>query len=113
MTNKTIDIPELLGDLDAGVFVQRLEAALREVAMGVTTTGKKGDVVVKFGFERIGDSSQVTCTHAIKFKKPTSKGNATEEATTKTPLHVGTGGVLSLYPETQPDMFQRDATARA
>ena len=112
MTTKTIDIGTLLGDLDAGVFNQRLEAAMRDTAMGVVTTGKKGDVTVKFSLERIGDSSQVTCTHSIKFKKPTAKGNATEEATTKTPLHVGTGGVLSLFPESQPDMFARGDTAR-
>lgn len=114
MNQKTNDIPELLGDLDAGVFIQRFDAALRDVAMGVTTTGKKGDVVVKFSFERIGDSSQVTCTHAIKFKKPTAKGNATEEATTKTPLHVGRGGVLSLFPTDETkDMFARPQAERA
>jgi hypothetical protein len=30
-----------------------------------------------------------------------------EEATTSTPLHVGKGGALSLFPESQTDMFKR------
>lgn len=103
--SKTTDIAQLFHDLDAGIFSQRLDAAMRDVALGVTTTGKKGSVTIKLDLERIGDSNQVTCTHAIKFLKPTAKGKATEEAVTKTPLHVGTGGALSLFPESQSDMF--------
>jgi hypothetical protein len=106
--SKTTDIATLFHDLDAGIFAQRLDAAMRDVALGVTSTGKKGKVTIVLDLERIGDSSQVTCTHAIKFIKPTTKGKATEEAVTKTPLHVGTGGALSLFPETQVDMFHRD-----
>ena len=50
------------------------------------------------------------CKHQIKYARPTEKGKAMEEATTSTPLHVGVGGVLSLFPMTQTqDMFQRDA----
>jgi hypothetical protein len=111
--SKTTDIATLFHDLDAGVFSQRLDAAMRDVALGVTHTGKKGQVVIKLDLERIGDSSQVTCTHQIKSKKPTPKGCATEEATTKTPLHVGTGGALSLFPEQQSDMFVKREGASA
>lgn len=107
MQQKTTDIATLFHDLDAGVFAQRLDAAMRDVALGVVHTGKKGKVTIQLDLERIGDSNQVTCTHAIKFAKPTSKGKAMEEATTKTPLHVGTGGALSLFPETQGALFDR------
>lgn len=58
--------------------------------------------MITLDIARIGDSSQVTCTHGIKYKRPTAKGSVTEDATTSTPLHVGTGGKLSLFPETQP-----------
>jgi hypothetical protein len=105
--NKPTDITDLLNDLDAGIFIERLSAALRDTALGVVTTGKKGSVTITLGLERTGDSSQVVCTHAIKYARPTSKGKATEEATTKTPLHVGKGGVLSLFPESQTEMFKR------
>ena len=68
---------------------------------------------VSADLERIGDSSQVTCKHQVKYAKPTTKGRVLEEATTSTPLHVGRGGALSLFPESQTDMFQRTATASA
>ena len=111
--NKSTDITTLFNDLDAGIFVERLSAALRDTALGVTTTGKKGKVTITLDLERIGDSSQVKCNHAIKYAKPTIKGKVVEEASTSTPLHVGVGGVLSLFPETQADMFTKRAIAAA
>ena len=112
--SKTTDVAQLFHDLDAGIFTQRLDAAMRDVALGVVTTGKKGKVTITLDLERIGDASQVKCTHAIKSTKPTIKGKVMEEATTSTPLHVGTGGVLSLFPESQSDMFgKRDEAAQA
>jgi len=113
--SKPTDITTLFHDLDAGIFVQRLDAALRDTALGVVNTGKKGKITITLDLERIGDSHQVTCTHAIKYSKPTPKGKAMEEASTRTPLHVGTGGVLSLFPESQPGLFtatSETATAR-
>jgi hypothetical protein len=109
--SKPTDVTTLFNDLDAGIFVQRLSAALRDTALGVVTTGKKGKFTITLDLERIGDSSQVTCKHQVKYAKPTTKGRVLEEATTSTPLHVGTGGVLSLFPESQTDMFQRTAAA--
>lgn len=103
--SKPTDITTLFNDLDAGVFVERLSAALRDTALGVVTTGKKGKVTITLDIERSGDSSQVLCKHQIKYARPTAKGKAMEEATTSTPLHVGTGGALSLFPETQTQMF--------
>lgn len=103
----TTDVTTLINDLDAGIFAQRLSAALRDTALGVVTTGKKGNVTIKLDLERIGDSSQVKCLHQIKYARPTAKGKATEEATTSTPLHVGNGGALSLFPESQTQMFER------
>lgn len=112
--SKGTDVTTLINDLDAGIFAERLSAALRDTALGVVTTGKKGKVTITLDLARIGDSSQVQCTHQIKYARPTAKGKAMEEATTSTPLHVGVGGVLSLFPETQTQMFgDRDESARA
>lgn len=102
---KRTDINALFNDLDAGIFAERLAAAASDTALGVVTTGKKGKITITLDLERIGDSSQVTCRHQVKYSKPTIKGRVVEEATTSTPLHVGTGGVLSLFPETQAEMF--------
>ena len=105
--SKSTDIATLITDLDAGVFAQRLSAAMRDTATGVCHTGKKGRVTVTFDLARIGDSSQVQCTHQIKYARPTDKGKATEEHTTSTPLHVLKSGLLSLFPEKQDDMFRQ------
>lgn len=110
--SKPLDITELFHDLDAGVFNQRLSAALCDTALGVVTTGKKGKVTITLDLERSGDSSQVLCKHAIKYARPTAKGKVMEEANTSTPLHVGVGGVLSLFPMAQTkDMFQADGAS--
>lgn len=110
--SKPTDVTTLFNDLDAGVFVERLSAALRDTALGVVTTGKKGKVTITLDLERSGESSQVLCKHQIKFARPTSKGKASEEATTSTPLHVGVGGALSLFPESQTQLFE-DRAAKA
>lgn len=111
--SKQTDIPQLFNDLDAGIFTQRLNAAMCDTALGVVTTGKKGKVTITLDIERIGDASQVKCTHAIKYAKPTTKGKVIEEATTSTPLHVGAGGVLSLFPESQRELFEAGQGASA
>jgi hypothetical protein len=111
--SKSTDITTLLGDLDAGVFAQRLGAALNDTALGVCHTGKKGRVTITLDLSRTGDSSQVLCTHQIKYARPTDKGKATEEHTTSTPLHVLKGGLLSLFPEKQDDMFRPAGTDAA
>lgn len=99
------DITTLINDLDAGVFAERLAAAASDTALGVVTTGKKGRITITLDIARIGDSNQVTCTHGIKYKRPTTKGSVVEDATTSTPLHVHAGGALSLFPEQQPGLF--------
>lgn len=98
----TTDIVALLADLEAGVFAERLAAAVTDTALGVVTNGKKGKVVITLELARVANASQVTCSHRIQYKRPTTHGNASEDATTSTPLYVGTGGKLSLFPETQP-----------
>lgn len=96
---------QLIEDFDGGVFVQRLDAALKACALGVTTEGRDGEVVIKLKLKQIGSSSQVNVVHSIKSMHPTAKGRVVEEATTSTPVHVGKGGRMTLFPETQPRLF--------
>lgn len=97
----TTNIEQVLADLDGGVFAQKIGRALSDVALGVVINGKAGKVTVTFDMKQIGESSQIEMAHKIAFVKPTDKGKATEENTTKTPLHVGRGGKLTLFPEEQ------------
>lgn len=95
------DINALLDDLDAGVFREKVARAVSDVALGVVQNGKAGDVTIKLSMKQIADSRQVHCDHKVTFTQPTAKGKKSEENTTSTPLHVGRGGKLSLFPEEQ------------
>jgi hypothetical protein len=50
----------------------------------------------------------VSIKHKLTYKRPTPKGSVAEDNTTETPMHVGTRGRLSLFPEDQTDMFGKN-----
>lgn len=106
MSKSQQNIVDVIGDLDAGVFAQKMEAALADVAAGVVQTGKTGKVTITFELKQIATSNQVSVKHKLAYVKPTEKGKASEENTTETPMHVGPRGKLSLYPESQPDLYK-------
>jgi hypothetical protein len=101
------NIVDVIGDLDAGVFAQKMEAALSDVAAGVVSTGKSGKVTITFDLKQIASSNQVAVKHKLSYVRPTEKGKVAEENTTETPMHVGVRGKLSLYPESQPDLYKQ------
>jgi len=97
------DVPELISDLDGGVFERVLSKALSETAAAVIDHGKVGEVSVKFKIECIAGTYQVRLQHDVKFKRPTSMGSASEETSSATVLHVGKFGCLSLA---QPSLLK-------
>lgn len=100
----TTNIAELIGELNGGVFEQQLNRALSEVAANVCTTGKKGEVTLTFKLKQIDDANQVSVTHKIKSLVPKPRGKVVEEHETATPLHVGFGGRLTIFPNNQTSM---------
>jgi hypothetical protein len=96
---------QIVEDMNAGVFVEQINRALSDVAANVATYGKKGEVVLKFRFKRIGNSNQVVIDHGIKSVIPLERGKITEEHESETPMHVAKGGKLSLYPHEQGDLL--------
>lgn len=102
-TSKT-DFASLLGELNAGVYEQQVNHALSDIAANVVTHGKKGELVLRFKLCQIGDSNQVTVSHSLKSVVPKARGKVTEENEVDTPLHVGVGGKLTLFPNTQTRM---------
>lgn len=98
---------DIIGEFNAGIFADLLTRAMREVALGVVTTGKKGTVVMTLDMKQIGESDQVAVTHTLKFVRPTERGKQVEDNTTSTPMHVLTGGVLAIAPERQRDLFPK------
>lgn len=101
------DVPQFIADLDGGVFEQKLADVLSKVAAGVVDNKHTGSVTVKFALKRIGESHQVEVTHKLSYTKPTAKGDITENNTTSTPMHVGVGGRMTLFPETQVPQGQQ------
>lgn len=95
---------ELIGEFDAGVFEDKVTAALREAAQGAIAHRKKGKVTLTFDLKPIGDSNQVNVTHSLRYVKPTAKGQLTEEDATSTPMHVARSGHLSIFPDTQQSL---------
>ncbi|WP_110641062.1 hypothetical protein [Salinicola sp. CPA57] len=111
-TGTGTNLAELLDDLDAGVFHQKIGHALSAVATGVVQTGKAGKVTITLDVKQIASSSQVDVSHKLTFVEPTAKGKRSEENTTSTPLYVGKGGKLTLFPENQ-GKFQFDTQGDA
>ena len=96
-----------LSDLDGGVFKEKLEYILSEVALAVTNTEKKGQVAVIFDFEKIKNSQQVQIGHELKYKKPKERGQITETDKRTTPMHVNRGGRMTFFAEDQTQMFTK------
>ena len=104
--NATLE--EILGELEAGVFVTKIENALRRVSEGVINTGKQGIVQITLTLDQLSDSDLVNVKHALKHTKPTANGKATEENTLTTMMYVGKGGNLSISPQMQNDIFAEE-----
>lgn len=101
------DVTAFLQDLDAGVFERKFSLALSQVAAASVDNDSTGEVTVKFSFKKIPGTTQVHCSHQLKFTRPTMSGKASEEETRVTPMHVGKFGRLSLAPESQMTFLDR------
>lgn len=99
------NIETFMADLDGGTFEAKLGAMLSNVASAVIDYNEKGQVHVIFDMQRIGTSHQVMVNHTLKYKHATMHGNLAEENKTSTPMHVGSRGALSFFPEKQGQMF--------
>jgi len=99
------DVSEFIRDLYAGVFEQKLSQALSDVAAGVVDHHEEGTITIKLKLKQIGLSNTVNIKHELVYKKPTMTGFAGETDNTETPMCVGVGGKITLFPEDQKQMF--------
>lgn len=76
-------VPDFLGELDAGVFMNKIAAALKTTALGVLNNGTKGKVVLTFDIERMGNSVEESlCLYSASFNwKPRKKLSPTSSVT--------------------------------
>lgn len=107
MEPKITSFTDVLTELDAGTFEEKISRAMADCAEGVVNTGKTGKIVITMDLKRIAASHQVTVKHAVKFIRPTINGKVTEENATETPLYVGARGKLTVTPDTQEEMFAK------
>ncbi|UGS47096.1 hypothetical protein JMT66_05305 [Kosakonia cowanii] len=106
--DRLTNIPDFFGELDGGVFENKVAAALNEVALGVLNNGNKGKVTLTFDLSRLSNSMEeklVEIVHKLAFVKPTPRGKSSEEDTTKTPMYVNRGGKLTVLQEDQGQLF--------
>ena len=102
------DTTEFLNELNGGVFASQIGAALSEVAAGVVDHDKAGKLVITLDLSRIGETSQVKIKHKLDYKVPTKRGTRSENATLDTPMHVGTGGKITLFAERHDQLFTKE-----
>lgn len=101
------NVNQFIVHLDGGVFEEKLSTILSDVAASVVDHGRSGEVNINLKIKQIGSSHQVQVDHTLKYKRPTSKGNISEDNSTSTPMHVGKRGAMSFFPENQGTMFDK------
>lgn len=106
-TERDTDVSEFMTDLDGGALASRLGRIISEVAGAVVDSNKKGSISLQLNISRIGNSYQVAVDHKLTYTRPTANGKCSEEHKTSTPMHVNTGGRLTLFPENQAQMFTK------
>lgn len=66
-------VPDFIGELDGGVFENKISMALSEVAFGVLNNGQKGKVVITLDIDRMSNSveeKRVMIKHKLAFVRP-------------------------------------------
>lgn len=106
---KSTDFCELLGELDAGIFADKLSHEISQMALAVVEHGRAGKLQITLEMKQIGHHHQVNVSHRMLSSRPTLRGKKSEEDTTETPMHVGKAGLLTLFPEEQMDLLPRES----
>lgn len=109
-TSAATDVPEFISDLDGGQFERKLSIAMSQAAAAAVDNQKVAEVTIKLKFKSISGSKMVHCEHTLDFKKPTESGSTREDETRTTTLHVGKFGKLTLSPESQISLLNRDGS---
>lgn len=100
------DFQTFLGELDAGVFEEKLSAEISKMALAVVTHGRAGKMVITIDMKQIGHHNQVNIAHKMQSTVPSLRGKKIEEDVTESPMHVGKRGKLSFFPDNQIDFLK-------
>lgn len=92
---------DVLSELDAGIFMQKFEASLKEAGLAAIGCGKQAKVTIELKFDRIENSRQVKVTHKVANVIPRETGKNSDEDIKTTPIYVHSDGTLSIFSEDQ------------
>jgi|LUMD01.1.fsa_nt_gb hypothetical protein len=67
---KQTNVDDFVGELEAGIFKERLAIMLTEAALGAVMHNRKGKVNVSFDITRVNESGQVMICANLKNTKP-------------------------------------------
>ncbi len=98
---KQTNVVDFIGELEAGIFQERMAIMLSEAALGAVMHNRKGKVTVSFDIARVNESGQVMVSANLKNTKPTKRGSITEEVKSDTPMWVAKGGVITIEQPTE------------
>lgn len=109
----TTDVVQLIGDLDAGAFEQKMGVILSDVAAGVIEHHRAGKVQITFTLKQLGTSNQMMIEHELSYVSPTKNGERGEKNKTQTPVHVNLDGEVTLFPKNQDQLFGKNGEVNA
>jgi hypothetical protein len=108
--------PDFIGssiyDLDGSLFADKINAAIAETAFAASINDdkrKRGRVTIEFGFERVGETSQLQVRHKLTTDRPTRRGKVISQDETLTPMYCNNQGKLTIGPDTQLDLIARQS----
>lgn len=93
------DIQKILGELEGGTLIAKLQHMISEVALGQITHGsgnRKGKICLELTFAKVGENDQVMIQSKVDYKALTKRGAKGETASNETPMFVGKHGILSI-----------------
>lgn len=93
------DIAEVLQSLEAGTFLDKVQAVVSDVAAASVNLQSTGKFSLEFTLKPIGESSQVNLGVKLKYTRPRERGELVETHTIVSPMFVNKGGKVTLMPE--------------
>lgn len=103
---KNTNVGDFLTELEAGQLDAKLAAALSMAALAAVDRNKPAEISLKLVIKPGGNGQPiVNVAHELKYKVPTMRGKKSEEDVGATPMHVGSGGAMSFFPEKQGKLF--------
>ena len=106
------DIDQFLDEVDAGLLKTKIKGCIDEIALAVAATGGDGKITLSLSFKNAKGRDEVNVEHKLVSVKPTKRGKQTGEDNGSTPMFIGRHGKVTLYDETQQDMFAEDILRR-